>query len=946
MRLHRAICLVAVLALIAVSAAVSGEKYEYPAAKVEDVVDDYHGTKVHDPYRWLEDEEATETQAWVEAETELLRSHLDNFEQKEKIQKRLEYLYDVTTSSSPQIYGDRLFFSQRSGLQNHSVLYVREGSFSAEPKVVLDPNTWSEDGTVAMDWYEPSPDGSLIAYGRSESGSEISTLYVRNVATGKDLDLQIPRTRAGSPAWLPDGSGFYYTRYPEKGSVPEGEELTTRYIHLHRLGTSWEDDLLVFGEGRVQQEWRGAAATSDNSHIMIFASLDWAKNDLFIKKADGSGDFETVVEGKEGQFWGDVYQGRLYLQTDYMAPKYRIVSMPLGEYDEKNWVEVIPEGDHVIEGFEIVGDKMVVEYLENATSRLYVYEMSGMKIREIELPSLGTIGGLNGKYDGKDVFFTFTSFVQPSLIYHYDVAANALEMIDEAEVKVDPADYETEQVWYESKDGTKVPMFLVYKKGLKKTGEVPTLLYGYGGFEINMTPYFSSSRTIWLDAGGLYAVANIRGGGEFGREWHEAGRLAKKQNVYDDFIAAGEYLIEAGYTNTDKLAIWGGSNGGLLVGACMTQRPDLYKAVVCQVPLLDMIRYHHHLIAKYWIPEYGSADDPEQFEWLIEYSPYHNVKKGEKYPATLITTGASDSRVDPCHARKMAALLQASQGGENPIFIRVESKAGHGQGMPLSKRLEGTTDAYLFLMWQLGVIDEEPQASIPRGDERSEAGGRARDRLASGAAALAAGPTEAAGGYALAEALPQAEKSKVMEKEKSTERTELTLGEPAPAFELTGIKSDKTVKLADYEDKIVVLWWHSIQCPWVVTAQDGLKAIIEEYQKKGVVFLAINSNKTEETARVASYDKEKSEFPCEILKDEGNVVADKFDARVTPHVFIVDKKGNVVYDGALDDRKRPGSVDGDNYLTRALDELLAGKPVSTPKTKPMGCSVKRVNAGT
>jgi prolyl oligopeptidase len=921
-------------------------KMEYPPAPVGDTVDILHGTKVPDPYRWLENEDSEQTRAWVESEAELLRSQLDRFPEKAKLQKRFEYLYDVTSTSSPRVVGDRLFFYRRNGLQDHSVLYVREGSFRAEPKLVIDPNTFSEDGTVALDWISPSGDGGLIAYGKSESGTEKSTLYVRDVTTGKDLDEEIPNTRYSVPAWSADGQSFYYARYPEPGSVPEGDENYHRDIYYHVLGTDWHDDPFVFGEGRPKEEWRSVSTSSDHSHYFLYASLDWTKNDLYIKEMGAKTGFEPLFVGLDGQFGADVYGDRLIVRTDLDAPKFRLLSVPLDDPSPENWKEIVPEGEGVLEGFEIVGDRLVLEYLVNATSRLYVHDMNGKRLGEIELPSLGTVAGLSGRYDGTDVFFTFTSFVQPSTVYRYDVKGDDLAVVERNEVKVDPSRYATEQVWYTSKDGTRVPMFLVYRKGLKKSGDNPTMLYGYGGFEISLTPSFRSSRAVWLDSGGLLAIPNLRGGGEFGREWHEAGRLENKQNVFDDFIAAAEWLIENDYTSRDHLAIYGGSNGGLLVGACLVQRPDLYRAVVCAVPLLDMIRYQKFRIARLWIPEYGSSDDPDQFEYLLDYSPYHNVEAGVEYPATLITTGDSDSRVDPCHARKMAARLQAATAGDLPVLLRVESKAGHGAGMPLSKRLEGTTDIYLFLMWQLGMLDDLPRAALEVPQERAEAPGRiGAGRTSRGdyaVAGLGSDRTGApvSGGRQAQEDEPALDEKKTGKMKK--EREELEIGAPAPSFTLPRINGDeKKVSLSDYEGKITVLWWHSIQCPWVRSAEEGLGELIETYEKKGVEFLAINSNKTEKAEAIAAYDKENSRFPCPILKDAGNVVADAYDARVTPHVFILDEKGNLVYDGALDGRKSPGSVQKENYVTRTLDALLAGKEVPETKTRPRGCTVKR-----
>ncbi len=677
--------------------------YKYPVSKAEVVYDTLHGMVIADSYRWLEKQEDPAVEEWVATQTAFTRSILDTLPYRDEINTQLKKLYDLTTISSPSVYGKRYFFSKREAGQNHAVQYVREGSYNASAKVILDPNTFSTDGTVALDWMQPSADGDLVAYGKSEGGSEISTLYIRDAATGKDLDLTIPYTRAASIAWLKDLSGFYYSKYPKPGTVPAGDEKYYRKIYFHKMGDNPDTDKEIFGEGRPKEEWCDIGTSSDNRYLMLTASLDWTKNDLWIRDINKSGDFIPVAEKLDGSFGGDVYGNKLYLMTNLNAPRYKILAVDVNNPKQGNWKELIPQQKGVIQGFKIVGGKLVLLISEDVVSKLYIYSLDGKKEKEIPLPTLGTVGGLDGKVDGDELFFSFTSFFYPPTVYRYDMKTGKSEQTDKMQIDFDLSAYEVKQILYSSKDGTKIPMFIVNKKGVKLGGNNPALLYGYGGFDISITPAFSRGLYVWLDRGGVYAVANIRGGGEYGRTWHEAGRLEKKQNVYDDFIAAGEWLISNKYTNPQKLAIQGGSNGGLLMGAMLTQRPDLFKAVVCQVPLLDMLRYDKFLIARLWIPEYGSASDTTQFKWLYAYSPYQKVKEGVKYPATLITTGVQDSRVDPMHAFKMAALLQKANAGPNPILLRVEPKAGHGAGKPVSKILNEQTDIWSFLLWQLGV---------------------------------------------------------------------------------------------------------------------------------------------------------------------------------------------------------------------------------------------------
>ncbi len=690
---------------LSTAAAWADERPSYPATRAAPVTDTLHGDQVVDMYRWLENRDDPDVIAWIDAQNAFSDRYLTRFsELRESLATRLMKLYSGTETSAPIRIGQRYFFTRRAGDQNHAIVYYRDGGPENEPQIAINPNEFSEDGATALDWWYPSPNGRLIAYGRSDSGSELSTLYLRLLETNTDSALTIPRTRASSIAWDADSQGFYYIRYPEAGSVPAGDENYYRRVYHHRFGADPSEDKLVFGDGRAKEEWADVASSSDFRHVFITASLDWTRNDLFMK-AEGAESFTPVAEGLDGTFEADVVGDTLYLLTNYKASRYRILKAPLATPGPANWTEVVPEQPGVIRGMVIVDNKIVVNLLENAFSRLLVYEPDGKLVTEIPLPSLGSVGAVTGKPDGSEMYFEFESYLHPPTVFQYNMATHEAQVIDRMDVDVDADQYETKQVWFNSKDGTRVPMFVIHRKGLDRNGENPTVLYGYGGFDISLTPRFDPSLFVWLERGGVYAVANLRGGGEFGKDWHTAGRLERKQNVFDDMIAAAEKLIEDRYTKPDRLGIRGGSNGGLLMGAMLTQRPDLFAAVHCAVPLLDMLRYHEFSIARLWIPEYGSAEDAAQYAWLKAYSPYQNVRPGVKYPATLFTTGESDSRVDPMHAMKMTALLQAQTTSDRPILLKVERKAGHGKGKPLRMKVDSQLDYWIFFMWRLGLIE-------------------------------------------------------------------------------------------------------------------------------------------------------------------------------------------------------------------------------------------------
>jgi prolyl oligopeptidase len=666
-----------------------------------------HGVKIVDNYRWLEDGNSPDTQKWVAEEMAYTQSVLDPLPGRDAIHKRLTELLSIGSITQPEIGGKYYFYTRREGMQNQPVLYVREG-VEGKDRVLLDPNQLAADGTIALDWYHASENGRYLAYGTSPSGSEMSTLHILETKTGKLLPDTIERTRACSIAWMHDNSGFYYTRYPKKGDVPEGQEMYNRHVFYHDLGTDPETDLPIFGEGRDPEDWPSVSLDNDGRLLLISVSQGWTKTELFLMDLKAGTPPTRITTGKNFLYSGSIYNGRLYIVTNEDAPRYRMFMAEAGNYERDDWTEIIPQTEAVLQGAALWGGKIFAQYEQNASSQLRLFDLEGKVISDIHLPALGTVFGSEGKWNHDEIFYGFVSFTVPPTVYRYDLKTGSASVWAKVDApSIDPSAYEVQQEWYHSKDGTKVPMFVVYKKGLKKDGHNPTLLTGYGGFNISMLPSFSRTAYLWMEHGGIYAVANLRGGAEFGEDWHRAGMLDKKQNVFDDMIAGAEHLIAEKYTDKDHLAIQGGSNGGLLMGAMITQRPDLFRAVVCQVPLLDMLRYQYFQIAKLWIPEYGSSDNAEQFKWLYAYSPYHHVKAGTEYPAVLFMTADTDTRVDPMHAKKMAALMQdEAENGKSrtrPILLRIETKAGHGAGKPVTKQIEEFTDIYSFLFWQLGM---------------------------------------------------------------------------------------------------------------------------------------------------------------------------------------------------------------------------------------------------
>ncbi|HXE57764.1 MAG TPA: prolyl oligopeptidase family serine peptidase [Gemmatimonadales bacterium] len=679
-----------------------GKRPDYPPTPAVGVVETLHGQLVADPYRWLEDGESPETRAWTAAQNALTARYLAAVPARPRIRARLERLLAIGAIGVPTPARGRYFYQYREGTQDQPVLYVRE-RVDGPDRVLVDPNALNPDGTTALDWYFPSDDGRLLAYGLSEDGSEESVLHLLDVETGRPLPDRIPHTRACELAGLPDGSGFYYTRYPAPGAVPPGEEHYHRSIYFHRLGDDPADDPLIFAP-EEKEHWPGVDLSPDGRWLLVTVARTFDQTDLYVRDRRAGGGFVPVAKGLPFSFEGQVVRDRLYLRTNLDAPNHRLFVADPAAPARDRWREIVPtRPDAVLDGVRVVGEHLILSYLERATSRLRVADLEGRLRRELELPTLGSVFGWGGEWDGTELFYGFSSYTVPPTVYRLDLTTGTTGLWRRVAADVDPERYVVRQVTYRSKDGTPVTMFLVHRRDLVRDGDNPTYLTGYGGFNISLTPAFSRSLFLWLEQGGVVAVPNLRGGGEYGETWHQAGMLGNKQNTFDDFIAAAEWLIAEGYTRPERLAAGGGSNGGLLMGAVLTQRPDLFAAVVIQVPLLDMLRYHRFLIARLWIPEYGSADDPEQFAWLRAYSPYHRVVDGTPYPAVLLATAESDTRVDPMHARKMAARLQAATSSDRPVLLRLETRAGHGAGKPVSKVLDELTDTWSFVFSELGL---------------------------------------------------------------------------------------------------------------------------------------------------------------------------------------------------------------------------------------------------
>lgn len=679
----------------------------YPVTATGDIIDDYHGTKVADPYRWLEDDNSAETKAWVIEQNKVTRDFLATIPQRVEIRERLEKLWNFERIGQPSRHGENWFFSYNSGLQNQPVLKVAADP-SAEGRTLLDPNTLSEDGTVSLARFSPSDDGKLLAYAISKSGSDWQEIRIRDVATGEDLPDLIEWVKFSGLSWTKDGKGFFYSRYD---APAEGDALTQtnefQKMFYHRLGTPQSEDTLIY-ERKDHPRWGiGGSVTEDGRYLIIniWEGTD-PKNRLFFKDLEkpAAPVIELLPEA-DARYSFITNDGPTFLfRTDLDAPRYRVIAIDTRSPARESWREVIPQATDQLDGVSAVGGQLICDYLKDARSAVKCYDYSGTLIREVALPGIGSAGGFDGWREDKETFYSFTSFTEPGAIYRLDLATGKSTLFRRPEVDFRSDDYETKQVFVTSKDGTKVPMFIVHKKGLNLGKPHQTLLYGYGGFNISLTPSFSVGRAVWLERGGVFALANLRGGGEYGRDWHQAGTRLQKQNVFDDFIASAEWLIVNGYTSAENLAIQGGSNGGLLVGACMTQRPDLFGAALPGVGVMDMLRFHQFTIGWAWEKDYGSSENPEEFAALYAYSPYHRLQPGTRYPAALVTTADHDDRVVPAHSFKFAARLQACQAPDAPpALIRIETSAGHGAGTALSKMIEKTADEWAFLEQVLGA---------------------------------------------------------------------------------------------------------------------------------------------------------------------------------------------------------------------------------------------------
>ena len=688
------------------SACAKQQSFEYPVFPKSDVVDDYHGTPVADPWRWLEDPNSEQTQNWVKAQNDVTMPFLSSLPGRKSIINRLTELWDFPRYGSPSRAGENYFYYLNDGLQNQSILY-KQSSLDVDAAVLIDPNTFSEDGTVALSSVAISENANYVAYAKSVGGSDWREFFVRDVNTGEDLSDHIEWVKFSGVSWDKTEEGFYYSRFPQ----PTPEEFLTApnrnmKLYYHKLGTSQAEDILIY-ERPDQPDWGlYGQVTDDGNYLLINISQGTdQRNRVYVKNLTRANSQVTpLLDAFDASYsFIDNNGSTFYFRTNNEAPKYRVIAVDVRRPQPSNWSTVIAEGESVLTGITVVSNRMVASYLTDARSELLIYGFDGTFEREIELPTVGSAGGLNGRKQDNELFYSFASFTYPSTIFRYDFTTNESVVFRASDIDFNPDDYETRQVFYDSKDGTKVPMFITHKKGLELDGSNPTYLYGYGGFNISMTPGFSVGNIVWLEQGGIYAVANLRGGGEYGREWHLSGTKERKQNVFDDFIAAAEYLIEDGYTSPDKLSIGGGSNGGLLVAAAILQRPDLFGAALPAVGVLDMLRYHQFTIGWAWASDYGTSEDPEGFEYLYAYSPLHNVKEGVEYPSTLITTADRDDRVVPAHSFKFAAELQEKHGGSNPVLIRIETDAGHGAGKPTSKIIEELADRWAFLASELGM---------------------------------------------------------------------------------------------------------------------------------------------------------------------------------------------------------------------------------------------------
>ena len=678
----------------------------YPNSPQDTQVDIYHGVAVPDPYRWLEDPGSEASRTWIDAQNEVAFGYLAKIPQRETLKARLTQLWNYERYSTPFKRGGRYFFYKNDGLQNQSVLYTLP-TLDTDPEVLLDPNTLSEDGTVALSGAAISENGAYLAYGLSSSGSDWIEWKVRDIATGQDLADHLKWVKFSGASWTHDHQGFFYSRYDKPNAATKLEDVNYyQKLFYHRIGAPQSDDQLIY-ERPDQKEWGFVGSVTEDGRYLIISVWRGTdpKNLVFYKNLqDPNAQVLELISEFEAEYSFIDNEGPLFwFRTDLDAPRGRVIAIDIANPTPDHWREVIPQAEETLGAVGILNHQFVVDYLKDAHTDIKIFALDGAFVRHLGLPGIGSAGGFDGKRHDAETFYSFTSFTQPNTIYHYDMVSGESALFRQPQVNFQPNDYETKQIFYPSKDGTRIPMFITHKKGLQLNGDNPTLLYGYGGFNFPLTPSFSVSNLVWMEMGGVYATPNLRGGGEYGEDWHQSGTKLNKQTVFDDFIAAAEWLIEQRYTSPAKLAIMGGSNGGLLVGACMTQRPDLFGAILPAVGVMDMLRFNQFTIGWAWESDYGSPENEEEFKALYAYSPLHNLKSGVAYPATLITTADHDDRVVPAHSFKFAAALQAAHAGDAPVLIRIETKAGHGAGKPMTKLIEEVADKWAFLVETLGM---------------------------------------------------------------------------------------------------------------------------------------------------------------------------------------------------------------------------------------------------
>jgi len=707
--MHRFILVSGAVLAVALTVAAQEKKLKYPQTRTVDQVDNYHGTKVSDPYRWLEDDvrKSTEVAAWVAEQNKVTSAYLDSIPERAAIKARITELWNYEKVSAPSKHGGKYIFTRNDGLQNQNVVYIQD-ALDSEPRILLDPNSWSKDGTVALSGMSLSDDAKYVAYAIADAGSDWQTWYVQDAATGKKLGDEIKWVKFSNTSWTSDGKGFFYSRFPEPDKDAAFQSLNVNMrLYYHRIGTPQSDDVLVYYRADNPKYTVGGTVSEDGRYLIISIGDGTTGEKTRIAYKDLSEpyglptplvetfDDELDFVGNDGPIF--------YFKTDLKAPLKKIIAIDIRKPEKADWKTLIPEGKDTLISANIVGNLFVLNYLHDAYTLVKLYAPDGTFVRDIKLPGIGTASGFGGRRADTETFYSFSSFATPPSTYRYDLITGQAKLLRQSKVKFDPADYVVEQQFYTSKDGTKIPIFICHKKGIELDGTNPTLLYGYGGFNIPLTPSFSVSRLAWMEMGGVFAVANLRGGGEYGEEWHRAGTKTKKQNVFDDFIAAGEYLVAKKYTSPKKLAIQGGSNGGLLVGAVMVQRPDLFGACLPAVGVMDMLRFQNFTAGRYWVDDYGSSDDNDEFAAIIKFSPYHSLMREGKraYPPTLVTTADTDDRVVPGHSFKFTAALQANHTGPNPVLARIETRAGHGAGKPTGKVIEEVADQWAFLVKNL-----------------------------------------------------------------------------------------------------------------------------------------------------------------------------------------------------------------------------------------------------